>query len=92
MSFSLKTHVTRRSRSGSGEAVTTRVRPYVRLAVQGKETVYIQEGRFYSEGGTEFTDDNLPDWIDDEVAKMTVAARQEVGLLGDDIGSNKKSV
>jgi hypothetical protein len=80
MTFSLRTHVPKRGKTG--EAVIARVSPYVRLRKADEATIFIQGGSFYydKEGGEAIKVIDLPEWVGDELAKMTPQARREVGL------------
>ena len=53
--------------------------PLVRLCKGTDPPLFIQEGKVYAEGGDEILKDQLPDWFHDEVAKMTLQARLEIG-------------
>jgi len=67
-----------------GPLVLTRVRPCTRITrrEEGVDPIYvfIQGGTYYSEDGKVIPTGMLPAWLDDEIAKMTPAARKEVGL------------
>jgi hypothetical protein len=75
--LSLKTHefVMRR-----GTPHLSRVHPYVRLYKDPGPEVYVQDGNFYSSGGPAFKKADLPDWLQEELAKLSPACREEVGL------------
>jgi hypothetical protein len=75
MAFSLKTHVPKRN---DPEGKIGRYTPYVRINSSEGPPLFIQGGKFYSEGGEMVKD--LPDWVDDEVAKMSPTAKRECGL------------
>jgi hypothetical protein len=57
-----------------------RSQPYTRLNAGEGPPVFIQAGQFFSEGGPVLKPDEVPDWLDEEIARMTPGARQEVGL------------
>jgi len=75
MAFSLKTHIPKR---GDAEGKIARYQPYVRINHVDGPPLFIQGGKYYSEGGELIKD--LPDWVDDEVAKMSPTAKRECGL------------
>lgn len=78
MAFSLRTHIPKK---GDGEGKIARYTPYVRIRGEGADgPLFIQGGYFYTEGGQHIKQADLPDWVDDEVAKMTPAAKRECGL------------
>jgi hypothetical protein len=77
-----KVHEYSRINDGS-RATLTRVNPYIVMSRgngEGSVRVFIQGGQFYHEKGEEFSKDALPPWVNDEIAKMTPAARKEAGL------------
>lgn len=78
MTFSLKTHLKKTSKSG--DTVLVRQQPYARLNCGEGPPVFVQHGQPYAEGGEHLTEGKLPDWYWDELAKMTPEARREVGL------------
>jgi hypothetical protein len=80
MSFTLKVHDYKRRRDGN-QAVLVRVQPYVRLK-NGEESppIFVQSGKFWAEGGDEIDEDDLPDWVAGEIAKMSKTAKREAGL------------
>jgi hypothetical protein len=52
----------------------------VRLYKDPGPEVYVQDGNFYSSGGPAFKKADLPDWLQEELAKLSPACREEVGL------------
>lgn len=76
--LNLKPHVAKPN--GMGQMVLIRSQPYARLKVGEDPPVFIQGGKYYGEGGPMLEDDELPPWLDDEIARMRPGARQEVGL------------
>lgn len=63
-----------------------RINPYLRLSVReengNQAVVYIQEGEFFDAAGKPLpTDDDVPDWVWDELAKVSVEAKKSVGLV-----------
>lgn len=54
------------------------VHPYVRLSKDGTE-VYIQDGSTYTAGGEVLPKDKLPDWFNEEIAKVNPAVLRECG-------------
>lgn len=84
MSLNLRVHEYKRINDGS-RAVLTRVNPYVCLCrgnpEGGSTRVFIQGGAFYHEGGAEYKKSELPDWLSDEIAKLSSQARKEAGLV-----------
>lgn len=77
MSLSLITHEYKTIR---GKAVLTRQRPYVRVFAESGPPVFIQGGQFYTEGGQEIPEAELPDWVWDEIGRMSETAKQEAGI------------
>lgn len=77
MPLSLRTH---EYKTVKGRAILTGVKPYVRLSAFDGPPVYVQGGHFFAEGGKQIQEDQLPEWIWDEIEKMSEQARQEVGL------------
>lgn len=75
--FSLRTH----EKDNTGRE---KINPYMRVMVQGYPPVFIQGGKFYSEGGQEY--DPLPPGIVNELSKCTSVALIEVGLDPDNPG------
>jgi len=79
MSLSLKVQHYQRI-PGTTQLRLTRVTPYVRLCRDDGPPLFVQGGQVYSESGDRMTD-QLPEWFWDEAAKMSLAVRQEVGLV-----------
>lgn len=79
--LSLRTHEYAMKR---GQPVLTRVNPYVRLT-KGADgiVVFIQDGRFMYEDGTEIKEADYPDWLMGEVRRISPTVREEVGLPAD---------
>lgn len=71
--FDMKTH---HVKMRSGRPIVSQVTPHVRLKRGEDPPVFIQGGKFYSEDGAE----SHPDWLDEEVAKLTTKTKIEVGL------------
>lgn len=71
---------------GTQESRLVKTTPYVRLCRQDPVTkitappIYVQGGRAYGEGGPELA--TLPDWFEEEMAKLTPKLRDEVGWTG----------
>lgn len=68
-----------------GPLVLSRLDPVIRLSNRSHDSedttyVYIQHGEFYTEDTKVIPPERLPPWLDQEIAKLTVAARAEVGL------------
>ena len=64
----------------NGQSELQSVDYYIRLS-QGHQAVFIQRGRFYSEGGPELTKDQLPDWLNADIAKLSPQAKKDCGLI-----------
>ena len=83
MTLNLKVHEYARVNDGS-RAILTRVNPYIVLTrglpEGGSTRVFIQGGAFFHEGGDEYKRHELPEWLNDEIAKMGPATRKSVGL------------
>lgn len=62
---------------GSQVYKLTRVRPYIRVGSEG-ESLFLQEGKVYTLGGEVVK--TVPAWCQAEIAKLTPAARAEVGF------------
>jgi hypothetical protein len=52
---------------------------YVRLS-NGTFPLFLQDGAIYSEDGREVDEDDLPDWFEEELAKLSPEAKKAVGL------------
>lgn len=76
--LTLRPHDVRTDSNGTRVSVTTS--HYVRLFSGAGPPVFVQHGKFFCEGGPELKDHELPDWLDDELAKLSEAVRREVGL------------
>lgn len=79
-----KIHEFTKSNDG-GPLVLSRLDPVVRLSKREKDSedttyVFIQHGEFYTEDTKVIPKDSLPPWLDQEIARMTPAARAECGL------------
>lgn len=77
MSLNLKPHTYRRQ-PDTDRAILTELNPYVRLSQEGEAPVFVQGGSFYDASGKAV--DPVPQWVKDNIAKMTPGARKEVGL------------
>jgi hypothetical protein len=84
MDLSLTPHQYKR-RQNSNQAVLIKLNPYARLSYSktkdpaDTEVVFVQEGKFYDEGGKLLQDDP-PTWVADEVKRMSAHQKREVGL------------
>lgn len=82
-SLNLKVHEYKRVNDGS-QARLIRVNPYVVLTKAnpegGSTRVFIQDGMFFHEGGGEYKQSELPDWLDDEIERLSPVAVKEAGL------------
>lgn len=74
-----------------GRPVRIRNTPYVRLCLADNPPVFIQHGKFYYENGQELSESDLPEWVSNELAKLSHDARQEVGLGTTSTPSRRKS-
>ncbi len=84
MSLSLnRVHVFARRKNERGETVTQLIRTdlYTRLSSQGEPPVFLQGGRFYSEGGDEYLGDQLPGWVEIELQKLNPSVLEECGFF-----------
>jgi hypothetical protein len=63
---------------GTSEVRLIRTQPYVRLTHENWPPIFIQGGQFYYQGGPPVTP--LPEWVAEEVARLSPACRAEVGL------------
>lgn len=59
----------------------TKVSPYVRICRAAAPPIFLQEGQVFSEGGEPVTP--LPEWFEEELAKITPKVRDEVGWGGE---------
>lgn len=75
--LSLKTHEYKMRR---GTPYLTKVNPYVRLFKDPGPEIFIQGGAFFSAGGPELKKSELPEWVAEEMAKLSPEVRAEVGL------------
>jgi hypothetical protein len=53
---------------------------YVRLS-NGTFPLFVQGGAVYSEDGREVDEDDLPDWFEEELNKLSPEAKEAVGLV-----------
>ena len=58
------------------------VRHYVRIQLEGSPPVFIQDGKYFWEGGEVIKPKDMPKGIQVEVDNMTEQARRDVGLNG----------
>jgi hypothetical protein len=77
MALNLSSHVIKKSGGGSS---LSQVDPYVRLS-NGTIALFVQNGAVYSEDGQMLEDGDLPDWLNEELAKLTPEAQEAVGLV-----------
>lgn len=77
MPLSLKPHIYKRQ-PNTDRAILVGLNPYCRLSKEGEFPVFIQGGGFYDASGNVV--DPVPDWVQEELNKMTPEARKEVGL------------
>ena len=64
-----------------GEPKMLRVRPAVRLRKGDSPPIFVQDGKFWYEGGEEeIPQDELPEWVAGQLDLMSADARREVGL------------
>lgn len=54
-----------------------KVTPYLRITRDGHPPLYLQGGKAFGEGGAEI--ETLPIWFDEELAKVSPKAREEIG-------------
>lgn len=74
MAFNLQVHKTDKE---SGEILSAS--PYVLL--MGRDgSIYIRAGKFWYDSGEEVPEDEVPEWVNEQVAKLGNACRAEVGL------------
>jgi hypothetical protein len=79
MTFTLKPHEYERRRGGS---VVAKARPYIRLkSGEDSPPIFIQNGVYYYEDGTQIDKKDLPEWVEKEVSKISEKAKKECGLL-----------
>ena len=62
-SLDLKTHHVTVNKQG--EAIGIRVTPYIRLCQGDGPPVFLQNGKFFYEGGEEVPDTDVPDWVEE---------------------------
>jgi hypothetical protein len=79
-----KVHEYKKPNDGS-PATLIRSRPVIRLGRRpepGEDHfyVFIQGGEFYTEDGKPLPPDRRPKWLQEELARLTPQAREEVGL------------
>lgn len=85
MDLNLKPHDYKR-RQNSNQAVLIKLTPYTRLSYsktgnpEDAEIVFIQEGKFFDQGGKPLVDDP-PTWVADQIKNMSAAQKREVGLV-----------
>jgi hypothetical protein len=71
-------HVYEKVPGTTNETRLVKTNPYVRIGMKDHTPIFIQGGRFYSEGGPEVTE--FPVGFDAELAKLSPRVRAEVGL------------
>lgn len=71
-------HVYEKVPGTHAEMRLVRTNPYLRIAMKDHPPIYIQGGKFYSEGGPEVRD--FPPGFEAELAKASPEARRDVGL------------
>ena len=79
MPLSLKVHHYQRI-PGTTMVRLQKVTPYIRLCEGAGPPIYLQDGQAWSEGGADPLDvATLPEWFRTGLARLTPAARAEVG-------------
>jgi hypothetical protein len=68
------------------------VHHYVRLAREGGIAVFIQGGQFFGAGGAQIPDEDIPDWVWEDVEKLAPKARAACGLGQSALKSKEKRV
>jgi len=76
MALNTRSHVIKKGGEGSS---LSRVSPHVRLS-NGSLTLFLQEGAVYSEDGKVLDADDFPEWLEEEVEKLSPEVRMAVGL------------
>jgi hypothetical protein len=80
MGLNLQVHKYERIK-GTQDVRLVKTSPYTVVKGAAEEVpVYIQGGVYYSAGGDRIKKSDLPDWVHEEVGKMSVKAKEEVGL------------
>lgn len=81
MSFTLRPHEYRRQ-PNTDKAILTGLHAYVRFAKEGDDNppVFVQSGEFWDVSGNRLDPDKLPEWVHEEVKKLTPRTRKEIGL------------
>lgn len=74
MAFDLQVHKTNKD---TGEIVKTS--PYI-LLMEKDGSIYVRDGRFWFDDGTECPAEEVPEWANKAVEKLGNACRAEVGL------------
>jgi hypothetical protein len=79
LSLSLKTHEVTVNKA-TGEAVGTRVTPYIRLCSGDGPPIFLQGGGYFYEGGEEVPEDQHPDWLEGMQKKCSPDALKACGF------------
>jgi hypothetical protein len=66
----LKTHDVTVNKA-TGEAIGTRVTPYIRLCQGDGPPIFLQNGTYFYEGGEEVPKGDLPDWLEELQGKCS---------------------
>lgn len=77
-SLSLKTHDVTVNKQG--EATGTRVTPYIRLCEGDGPPIFLQNGRYFYEGGEEVPSKDMPDWVEVMQDKCSPAVLKACGF------------
>jgi len=77
MALNLSSHVIQKGEAGS--SLSPVVTPFVRLS-NGSLALFVQDGAVYSEDGKRVKEANLPEWLNEELDKLSTATRTAVGL------------
>ena len=78
MAFSLSPHRVQKI-PGTDQSRIIGSNHYMRLSKEGT-TLFLQSGNVYSEGGQRYKEGDLPEWFEDEVAKISPKAMADCGF------------
>lgn len=77
MSFTLKVHEYGKIPNSPFMKIV-RARHYLRISSDGNAPIYLQDGKFWSEGGQPLAADTLPGWFWEQVDKVSDEALRSV--------------
>lgn len=67
-------------RNKKGNSILVRTSAYVRLHQSGEPAIFVQGGRYFTDGGEEVM--KAPPWVLEQIKTLTDTVKKEVGLVG----------